>query len=122
MRGPAKPTKVTASLLSRNRSVDTSNGRRAFRRFQLAVPALFRWRQGQEYREVGCCTSIGTGGLFVLTTRYPPVETEIQVEIVLPALYPAAREVRINCVGRVIRTQDSGHLSSAGFAVAGCFE
>ena len=102
--------------------MDTSKGRRAFRRFQLAVPALFRWRREEEHREVGCCSNIGTGGLFVLSTRYPPVETEVQVEIVLPALDPAAREVRISCVGRVIRTQDSGHIRPAGFAVAGSFE
>ena len=102
--------------------MDTSKARRAFRRFQLAVPVLFRWREEEEHSEIGCCTNIGTGGLFVLTTRCPPVETKVKVEIVLPALDPAAREVRINCVGRVIRTQDNGDVSAAGFAVAGSFE
>jgi len=63
------------------------------------------------------------GGLFVLTTKHPPLAAEVQIEVMLPAFDPAAREVRINCIGRVIRTQDSGHLSAAGFAVAaGSFE
>lgn len=110
------------SLSNRNGTVVSSNGRRAFRRFQLAVPALFRWREAEEYREVGCCANIGMGGLFVLTTKQPPLAAEVQVEVMLPAFDPAAREVRINYVGRVIRTQESGYLSSAGFAVAGCFQ
>ena len=49
----------------------------------------------------------------MLTTRYPPVETEVQVEIVHPALDPGAREVRISCVGRVIRTQDSQGVAAS---------
>ena len=103
--------------------MDSSTGRRTFRRFQLAVPALFRWREEKEHREIGCCANIGMGGLFVLTTKHPPLAAEVQIEVMLPAFDPAAREVRINCIGRVIRTQDSGHLSAAGFAVAaGSFE
>jgi|SRR6476660_435561 hypothetical protein len=102
--------------------VNSSTGRRAFRRFQLAVPALFRWREEEEHREVGCCANIGCGGLFVLSTKYPPLEAEVQVEVMLPAFDPGANEVRINCVGRVIRTQQSSHLSLAGFAVAGNFQ
>ena len=102
--------------------MDLSNGRRAFRRFQLAVPALFQWREGEEHHEIGCCTNIGMGGLFVLTSKYPPLAAEVQVEVVLPAFDPALHEVRINCVGRVIRTQPDSHLKAVGFAVAGSFQ
>jgi len=98
------------------------NARRSFRRFQLAVPALFRWKEGEERREVGCCTNIGMGGLFVLSSKYPPLAAEVEVEILLPAFDPAFREVRINCAGRVIRTQESCELVSGGFAVAGKFD
>jgi hypothetical protein len=83
---------------------------------------LFRWKEEQEHREVGCCANIGLGGLFVLSTKYPPLAAEVLVEVMLPAFDPAVSEVRINCLGRVIRTQPSGHLSSAGFAVAGSFQ
>jgi hypothetical protein len=113
---------VALSLFTRNGTVVSSTGRRAFRRFQLAVPALFRWRETGEHREMGCCTNIGLGGLFVLTTKHPPLAAEVQVEVMLPAFDPAAREVRINCVGRVIRTQECGYVSAAGFAVAGSLE
>ncbi len=98
------------------------NARRAFRRFQLTVPALFRWKESEERREIGCCTNIGMGGLFVLTTKCPPVEAEVHVEVMLPALDPAVREVRLNCVGRVIRKQECGRLTAEGFAVAGSLE
>jgi hypothetical protein len=117
-----QPDYVGLSFHFRDGPVDFSNGRRAFRRFQLAVPALFRWREEEEHREIGCCTNIGTGGLFVLTSKYPPLAAEVRVEVVLPAFDPALPEVRINCVGRVIRTQPSSHLSTVGFAVAGSFE
>ena len=100
----------------------SSNTRRAFRRFQLAVPALFRWIGDEEHREIGCCTNIGMGGLFVLTTKCPPLATEVHVEVMLPALDPAVREVRLNCVGRVIRKQECGRLCAEGFAVAGSLE
>jgi PilZ domain-containing protein len=102
--------------------LDSSPGRRAFRRFHLNAPVLFRWKEEQEHREVGCCANIGLGGLFVLSTKYPPLAAEVLVEVMLPAFDPEVSEVRINCVGRVIRTQQSGHLSSAGFAVAGSFQ
>jgi len=62
------------------------------------------------------------GGLFVLSSKYPPLAAEVEVEILLPAFDPAFREVRINCAGRVIRTQESCELVSGGFAVAGKFD
>ena len=102
--------------------MNSFNGRRAFRRFQLAVPALFRWKGEEEYREIGCCSNVGSGGLFVLTSRVPPLAAEVQVEIMLPAFDPETHEVRVSCAGRVIRTQERGHLTAAGFAVAGRLE
>ncbi|MGH9544564.1 MAG: PilZ domain-containing protein [Terriglobales bacterium] len=102
--------------------MDRLSGRRTFRRFHLAVPALFRWRDEQQRQEIGCCTNIGMGGMFVLTSRCPPLDTEVMVEIILPAFKPSAPEIRLNCAGRVIRTQDNRHLGAGGFAVAGSFE
>jgi hypothetical protein len=122
LRGIFKTLYGDLTLHNRNGPVDFSDGRRAFRRFQLAVPALFRWRGEEEHREVGCCCNVGSGGLFILTTNSPPLAAEVQVEIMLPAFDPGTREVRINCAGRVIRTQESGHLTAAGFAVAGSLE
>ncbi len=122
MRVRAALTSVRLSQKERAGTVDGLRGRRVFRRFCLAAPALFRWRDEEEHQEIGCCSNVGMGGLFILTSRVPPLEAEVRVEIVLPAFDPAAREIRLNCAGRVIRTQDSRHLWAAGFAVVGGFE
>jgi len=94
--------------------------RRSSRRFQVTLPVLFRWANGEEHYDVGHCGNIGRGGIFILAAKCPPVGAEIDVELMLPAFDLIPRPVRLRCSGRVTRVEACYHLS--GFAVAGQFE
>jgi hypothetical protein len=94
--------------------------RRNSRRFPITLPVLFRWADGEEHYDVGHCGNIGSGGIFVFSTKCPPAGVEIDVELMLPAFDLVPHPVRLHCTGRVIRVEACYHLS--GFAVAGQFE
>jgi hypothetical protein len=69
--------------------------------------------------DAGHCVNIGQGGMFVLAAKTPPVETEVEIEFVVPAFGWVPRPTRLHCVGRVSRVETCYQLT--GFAVAGRF-
>ena len=100
--------------------VEQSTKQRTCRRFELASPVLFGWSDRSEHHEVGYCTNLGLGGIFVLATKSPPIGTQVDLEVVIRAFDPVPGELRLKCTGRVVRIQAWDQLS--GFAVAGRFE
>ena len=94
--------------------------RRNSRRFSITLPVLFRWADSEEHYGVGHSGNIGRGGIFVFATKCPPVGSEVDVELMLPAFDLVPHPVRLRCTGRVIRVEACYHLN--GFAVAGDFE
>lgn len=91
--------------------------RRAFRRFRLEVPILFRW---DERYEAGKSANVGLGGMFIFASKCPPLNYQIEVEFSIPAHDRKPRQLRFCCKGRVIRVESCGAI--AGFAVAGPIE
>ena len=101
--------------------IEQSTEQRTCRRFELASPVLFRWSDRSEHYEVGYCTNLGLGGIFVLATKSPPIGTQVDLEVVvIRAFDPVPGELRLKCTGHVVRIQAWDQLS--GFAVAGRFE
>jgi len=94
--------------------------RRSRKRFALVLPVVFRWKDGIEHSAVGYCRNVGLGGVFIVTAECPPVDVEIQVEVVVPAFDPAPKEIFFRHTGRVNRVQVCDDL--LGFAVGGKFE
>jgi len=94
--------------------------RRTRARFPLIFPVIFHWRDGTERSAVGYCRNIGLGGIFIVSSNCPPVDVEIEVDVVVPAFDPAPKEILFRHSGRVIRIQACEDLR--GFAVAGQFE
>lgn len=94
--------------------------RRTRARFRLVFPVVFRWSNGTEHSSVGYCRNIGLGGIFIVSSNCPPVDVEIEVDVVVPAFDPAPKEILFRHGGRVIRIQACEDLR--GFAVAGQFE
>ena len=95
--------------------------RRSLRRFELMAPVLYRWKDEADRFDVGCCRNVSAAGIFVLTTHCPPLHTEIDVELVLPAFDPSTTEVRLRCIARVVRIQARDEVGDFGFAAAGSF-
>jgi hypothetical protein len=100
--------------------VDRSIDRRAFRRFRFLVPVLFRWADSIEHYDVGRSGNVGMGGMFILTSKCPPVGTQVEMEFVIPAFDQISRQVRFLCKGLVTRVETCYEV--AGFAVAGRIE
>jgi hypothetical protein len=94
--------------------------RRTRNRFRLVFPVIFHWSDGTEHSAVGYCRNIGLGGIFIVTGDCPPVDIEIEIDVVVPAFDPAPKEILFRHTGRVIRIQACEDL--LGFAVAGQFE
>ena len=94
--------------------------RRSRKRFALVLPVVFHWWDGIDHSAVGYCRNVGLGGVFIVSGDCPPVDVEIQVEVVVPAFDPAPKEIFFRHTGRVNRIQACEDLQ--GFAVAGKFE
>ena len=99
-----------------HRSID----RRAFHRFRIFVPVLFRWADSAEHYDVGHSGNVGLGGMFVLTSKCPPVGTRVEIDFTIPAFDRIPRQLRFCCKGQVIRVETC--YETAGFAVAGPIE
>lgn len=97
-----------------HRSID----RRALQRFRFLVPVLFRWADSAEHYEVGHSGNVGLGGMFILTSKCPPVGTQVEIDFTIPAFDRIPRQVRFCCKGQVSRVESCGEI--AGFAVVGC--
>ena len=99
-----------------HRSID----RRAFHRFRFLVPVLFRWADSAEHYDVGHAGNVGLGGMFILTSKCPPVGTPVEIDFTIPAFDQIPRQVRFCCKGQVTRVETCYEI--AGFAMAGRIE
>lgn len=95
--------------------------RRSLRRFNLAAPVLYKWKDETNCCDIGCCRDISAAGIFIVTTHCPALHSEIDVEVVLPAFHLLTSETRLRCAGRVVRVEVRDNVSGFGFAVAGPF-
>ena len=95
--------------------------RRKHIRYRLDFPAIFSWESSQRSRlqGEGITRDIGLFGAFVFTsTCPPPVETTIQIEVLLPPLTGAKAPIRIKGEARVLRVEPRREKGvTGGFAV-----
>jgi hypothetical protein len=99
--------------------------RRKHIRYRLDFPAIFSWESSQRSRlqGEGITRDIGLEGVFIFTATYPPVETIIQLEVLLPPLTGAKATIRIKGEARVLRVEPRREKGvTGGFAVlSDCF-
>ena len=88
-------------------------------RYQLRLPVLFGWQEKSPNQNGGFTRDISVGGVFVLAQTCPPTGAKVKVELVLPIPDDPGRELRLRCVGKVIRIEWFPHCQ--GFAIAGDF-
>ena len=90
-------------------------------RYRLDFPAIFSWESSQRRRlqGEGITRDIGPFGAFVFTsTCPPPVESTIQLEVLLPPLTGAKATIRIKGEARVLRVEPRREKGvTGGFAV-----
>jgi len=95
--------------------------RRKHLRYQLDFPAIFSWESSQRSRlqGEGITRDICPFGAFVFTPACPPpVESTIQLEVLLPPLTGAKATIRIKGEARVLRVEPRREKGvTGGFAV-----
>jgi hypothetical protein len=94
--------------------------RRKHIRYQLDLPAIFSWESSQRSRLQGdgITRDIGPLSAFVFTPTCPPVETPIQLEVLLPPLPGAKAAIRIKGEARVLRVEPRCEKGvTGGFAI-----
>jgi len=92
--------------------------RRAAVRYKLRLPVIFHWNDGTEHTEGGFTSDVALDGALIVSSKYPPVGTVIRIEILLRSPYQNGEELRIECVGNVIRVA----APSGCFGVLGVFD
>ena len=95
--------------------------RRKHLRYQLDLPAIFSWESSQRSRlqGEGITRDIDPFGAFIFTSICPPpVESTIQIEVLLPPLTGAKVTIRIKGEARVLRVEQKYEKGvTSGFAV-----
>jgi hypothetical protein len=96
--------------------------RRTSSRFRLQLPVLTQWTDGEGRVQFGGGFSreVGLRGVFVVSTKLPPPAATITVTVVLPNPRRDLQELRMHCVGSVVRVEQGGTI--AGYAISCDFE
>lgn len=92
--------------------------KRAVSRYQLSLPVLVRWRGGETHTCGGFTRDVSIIGLFVLCREELPLNTTVEIEILLPTSRKLPGTA-VKTTGRVIRTH--GENEGPGFAMEGQF-
>ena len=81
--------------------------RRSAARYRLRLPVIFHWNDGGEQTAGGFTSDIAVDGALILSSRCPPVGTDIRIEVLIPSPDVFREEIRIECIGRVTRVWES---------------
>jgi PilZ domain len=92
--------------------------KRAAPRYRLSLPVLVRWSEGETHLCGGFTRDVSTRGAFVLCSEKLPLDTTVEIEILLPTSGKLPG-MTVRTTGRVVRTYVENE--GAGFAVEGQF-
>ena len=94
--------------------------RRAAVRYPLRLPVIFRWNDVADHTEGGFTRDVALDGVFIISSKWPPVGSEIRIEVLFPWPNEPSGELRIECTGKVMRVETS--FGCTGFGVQGRFD
>jgi hypothetical protein len=88
-------------------------------RYRLDIPVVFRWQDGSGIRlnGEGVTRDVSEVGAYVFTARCPPLQTEVEIEIVVPPLHGAPK-AWLKGIMQVLRVE-AGPGGEGGFSLAG---
>lgn len=93
--------------------------RRKAVRYQLEIPAVFRWEDlsGMRWEGEGVTRDMSEVGAYVFTTTWPPLKTEVEIKIVVFPLAGAPR-AWLKGIMQVLRLEDDPR-GGCGFSLVG---
>jgi hypothetical protein len=93
---------------------------RAAARYQLRLPVIFHWSDQTHHTEGGFTRDVARDGAFIISSKCPPVGSDVWIEILLPSLDEASGELRVECMGKVTHVESG--FGYKGFGVCGQFD
>lgn len=103
------------------RATEHSVERRKAIRYRMRVPVIFRWDRARSNRFQGEGTTrdVSVSGIYVLTPTCPPVNSIVQMEVVLLPPFSTSK-ARITAEMKVLRVEhDIAGKKRSGFSGAG---
>ncbi|MBB6145267.1 hypothetical protein HNQ77_003225 [Silvibacterium bohemicum] len=94
--------------------------RRAAVRYKLRLPVIFHWNDGAEHTGEGFTVDVALDGAFILSSKCPPMGSNVRIEILFPSPDGNTGEKRIESSGTVTRTV--GEADSRGFGIQGVLD
>jgi PilZ domain len=94
--------------------------RRTAVRYKLRLPVIFHWNDGSQHTEGGFTADVALEGAFILSSKCPPVGSDVRIEVLIPSPDLSDDELRIECLGKVMRV--TGEAECRGFRVKGMFD
>jgi len=85
-------------------SITSPGNRRVVNRYRIKAPAIFSWERSRSdhFQGEGTTRDISAAGVYVLTATCPPIDSTVQMEVVLPQL-EGAPKTRIKAEMKVLR-------------------
>jgi PilZ domain len=93
--------------------------RRSAMRYRLRLPVIFHWNDGADHTEGGFTNDVSLDGALILSSKCPPVGSDVRIEVLIPSPDRSAKEIRVECIGKVTRVWEQP--GSAYFGVHGMF-
>jgi len=81
---------------------------------------LFYWYDGKEQTGGGFTSDVAMDGALIVSSKCPPVGTDVRIEVLIPSPARSGGELRIECVGMVTRIVEQ--LGVKAFGVQGAFD
>ena len=96
-----------------------ASNRRMAMRYKLRLPVIFHWNDGAEHTEGGFTNDVALDGALIISSKCPPLGSDVRIEVLVPAPNPTEEEIRIECVGKVTRVREA--RGGTWFGVHGLF-
>jgi PilZ domain len=100
--------------------LERSLQRRTAVRYKLQLPVIFHWNDGTEHTAGGFTSDVALDGALILSSKCPPIGSEVRIEVLLPSPDQSAEELRIECTGTVTRILEQQGCKA--FGVHGIFD
>jgi hypothetical protein len=100
--------------------LDFKPQRRAAVRYKLRLPVLYHWNDGAEHTDGGFTSDVALDGALILSSKCPPIGSDVRIEILLPSPDGSGEEIRIECTGTVTRVVEQPGCNA--FGVHGVFD
>jgi len=94
--------------------------RRSAVRYRLQLPVIFHWNDGTPHTEGGFTSDVALDGALILSSKCPPVGTQVRIEVLLQSPDQSGEELKIECIGRVTRVLEQ--QGCRAFGVHGIFD